>query len=180
MEELVNNIFNLMFEVAELLMSYDYTNIFEWQWLRFLSALISAAFIWGIVYCVSKTHRIYKGMRAFETPKTVPKDSEDNVKGWEKILEKGRSEDENERKFAIIAADSLIEKILDLAGYSGANLGERLKTIESSDLDSLNNLWEAHKIRNRIAHEAEYKLPREDAVRALVLYERALKELKYL
>ena len=64
--------------------------------------------------------------------------------------------------------------------YDGENLGERLKKIESSDLDSLNDIWEAHKVRNRIAHEADYRMSPEDSAAAIGRFEKALRELEYI
>ena len=162
--------------------SYDYSDIiFIWQAIAFPICL---ALIYGIYYSISRTMKIFRkkredilrGSKEFMPPPSREK----NIEEWADILLKSRSQDENQRKFAIIAADSLIEKILAMAGYEGENLGERLKKIESSDLDSLNDLWEAHKVRNRIAHEADYRLTAEDAASAIGRFERALRELKYI
>lgn len=166
----MENIFNIV--------NYDYSGVIFW-W-KMLALFLSTLFIYGIGYSIYHTEQIFKTVRARIKPQNVPEDKNKNLEEWRKILSKGASQDENERKFAIIAADTLIEKILALSGYSGENLGERLKKIEHSDLDSLNYLWEAHKIRNRIAHEADYKLSKEDAEAALANFESALKELEYI
>jgi len=159
-------------------LNFDISNIVFW-W-KMAAAFFSTLFIYGIAYSVYNAEQIFKSVRARAKPRQVPVEKNDNVEEWKKILAKGASLDENERKFAIIAADTLIEKILNLAGYTGENLGERLKKIEPSDLDSLNDLWEAHKVRNRIAHEADYKLTKEDAAYALKNFESALRELEYI
>ena len=178
MVEFLNIIFDSTADFINFLIRYDYSRII--YWLKILAAFSSALFVCGIAYSVYKTNKILKAMRVFDEPESVPVDKNKNLEEWQKISAKGSSESENDRKLALIAADSLIEKILALAGYSGENLGERLKNIESSDLDSLQDLWEAHKIRNRIAHEADYKLSREEALRALALYEKAFRELEYI
>lgn len=177
----MENIFNLISQIPSIVnavTNYDYSGVIFW-W-KMLALFLSTLFIYGIVYSIYNTEQIFKTIRARIKPQNVPEDKNKNLEEWQKILSKGASQDENERKFAIIAADTLIEKILALAGYSGENLGERLKKIEHSDLDSLNNLWEAHKVRNRIAHEADYKLSKEDAEAALANFESALKELEYI
>src|SRR3989344_6009061 len=163
MIEIINSIFDLIFDIVSLVIGADYSHIFESDfiaWLKPVSALLSIIFASGIAYSIYKTNKI--------------------LEDWQKILAQCVSANESDRKVALIAADTLVEKILALAGYSGENLGDRLKNIEPSDLDSLQDLWEAHKIRNRIAHEADYKLSREDAVRASALYEKALRELEYI
>ena len=160
----------------------DYSNIiFIWQAIVFPICLV---LLYGIFYSVSQTIKIFKkkhsellrGSKEFMPPPSREK----NVEEWADILIKSRSPDENQRKFALIAADSLIDKILAMAGYDGENLGERLKKIESSDLDSLNDIWEAHKVRNRIAHEADYRMSPEDSAAAIGRFEKALRELEYI
>lgn len=178
MVELLNAIFESITNLVNFLIRYDYSRII--YWLKILAGFLSIIFAYGIAYSVYKANKILKAMRAHDEPQGAPVEKDKNLEEWQKILARGSSDGENDRKLALIAADSLIEKILALAGYSGENLGEKLKNIEPSDLDSLQDLWEAHKIRNRIAHEADYKLSREEAIRALALYEKALRELEYI
>ena len=171
--------------LQETALSFDFSNIlFIWQGIVFP---VCVALIYGIVYALNKTNKIYESQHrilrqganetdVFSSPETKNK----NIEEWNRIVIKSRLPDENERKFSIIAADTLIERILELSGYHGENLGERLKKIESSDLDSLNDLWEAHKVRNRIAHEASFRLSMEDTARTISCFEKTLKELKYL
>lgn len=176
--ETMTDYLNIASDTFNFFLDYDYSGFLFW-W-KMAAAFFSTLFIFGIAYSIYHAEQIFKSVRARAKPQHVPEDKNKNLEEWQKILTKGASLDENERKFAIIAADTLIEKILNLAGYTGENLGERLKKIEPSDLDSLNNLWEAHKVRNRIAHEADYKLSKEDAEQALKNFESALKELEYI
>jgi hypothetical protein len=171
--------------IQENILGYDFYNaLFIWQGIVFP---VCAALIYGIVYALRKTMKIFEqqhrilrqGASESDIFNTVEMKNK-NIEEWSRIVLKSRLPDENERKFSIIAADALIERILELSGYHGENLGERLKKIESSDLDSLNELWEAHKVRNRIAHEASFKLSMEDAARAIACFEKTLKELKYI
>ena len=50
-------------------------------------------------------------------------------------------------------------------------------SIERGQFESLNGLWEAHKIRNKLVHETGYFLRPSEAQKALIFYEKALKEL---
>ena len=153
--------------------------------LKPISFVLSLVFAFFIVYSVVKFQeimRVQKGLmaKAVEVAEKSPEAQKKAFENWRKILEKGRSVDENERKFALIEADTLIEKILGLSGYDGENLGAKLKLVEKGDIESLDDIWEAHKIRNRIAHEANFKLSSEDVELALSRFERALKELQYI
>lgn len=166
------------------LFNYDYSSIIGV--LKPISFLLSLVFVFFIVWSIVRFRQItnlLKGSYGKEAEIGLEKSPELQRKafeGWQKILEKGGSLDENERKFALIEADTLIDKILELAGYAGENLGERLKKIEKGDIESLDDIWEAHKIRNRIAHEASFKLSPEASELALSRFEKTLKELGYI
>ena len=100
---------------------------------------------------------------------------------WDEIQKKIDSENSSDWKMAIIEADSLVDEIIKGIGYKGEDLGERLKNIEPSDFENLQNVWEAHKIRNKIAHEADvFQLTKEEAKEALEKYRKALRELRYI
>jgi len=87
------------------------------------------------------------------------------------------SDNPNDWKLAIIEADIMLDSILKQRGYPGTSLGERLKNISSSQLASLQDAWEAHKIRNRIAHDgADFVLTRRIAQETIMRYQRVFQE----
>ncbi len=174
----ITQIFNGVLDGIDFFTYYDYSKIIFF--LKIIAGIASTVFFYGIIYSSQKIKGIMERIHAYDTAKSVPKEKPKNVEEWKKILEKAGSGDENERKFAIIAADSLMEKILGLAGYHGENLGEKLKMIERGDLDSLDDIWEAHKVRNRIAHEADFSLSQNETKLAIFRFEKALKELEYI
>ncbi len=82
---------------------------------------------------------------------------------------------------AVIEADALLDDIMKRIGYKGDDLAERLKSIEPSDFDNLQNVWEAHKVRNRLVHEpGKIEFTQDEAKNTIEKYEKALKELKYI
>lgn len=99
---------------------------------------------------------------------------------WDEIQRHLNSTKEAEWKFAVIEADSLVDYILKSSGYPGDAMGDRLKNIDKSQIVTLDGLWEAHKIRNRLAHDPSYFLRYGEAKRAVKLYEQTLKELQAL
>ncbi|OGN09850.1 MAG: hypothetical protein A3J46_04680 [Candidatus Yanofskybacteria bacterium RIFCSPHIGHO2_02_FULL_41_11] len=99
---------------------------------------------------------------------------------WDEIQKHLNSTKEAEWKFAVIEADSLVDYILKSSGYPGDTMGDRLKNIDKSQIVTLDGLWEAHKIRNRLAHDMNYFLRYGEAKRAVQLYEKTLKELQAL
>jgi hypothetical protein len=83
----------------------------------------------------------------------------------------------NDWKLAIIEADIILDELLKQRGYAGNSLGERLKSIAPSQLVSLQDAWEAHKVRNRIAHEgADFVLTHRVAEETIVRYRRVFAE----
>lgn len=76
----------------------------------------------------------------------------------------------------IIEADKLLDYALKKYGYQGS-LSEKLK--KSAKLFSnISNVWSAHKLRNRIAHEIDFTPSEIEVKSALKNFERAFKDLK--
>ncbi len=99
---------------------------------------------------------------------------------WEVIMRNLDSTHEAQWKIAVIEADKLIDEALTHAGFPGATFGDRLSNIQPGTLLSLDGLWWAHKIRNRIAHETDFFLRYTEARQALGYFEAALAELQLI
>ncbi len=108
-------------------------------------------------------------------PKPTPSSAFNNR--WEEIRHHVDSIREAEWKMAVIEADKLVEDVLKRGGFPGETMGEKLMAINSGQLASLQGLWDAHKTRNRIAHDLNYFLRHAEARRAVNLYEQSLREL---
>ena len=74
----------------------------------------------------------------------------------------------------ILDADSVLDQLLTALGYSGT-LGEKLKRA-GPRLPQLQSVWDAHKLRNRIAHEANATITGDDALRAMRAFERVIRQ----
>ena len=73
-------------------------------------------------------------------------------------------------------ADNVLLEVLREKGYQGEGVGEMLKNASFRTVDLA---WDAHKIRNRIAHEgSDFQLTEREAKRAFVLYESVFRDLK--
>lgn len=81
---------------------------------------------------------------------------------------------------AVIEADKILDDLLRERGLSGEGVGEMLKQLDRNSFRSLDDVWEAHKIRNKIAHESGYELTQRDARKAIEFYGRVFRELGYL
>jgi hypothetical protein len=88
------------------------------------------------------------------------------------------SNNPNDWKLAIIEADILLDDLLKQRGYAGISLGDRLKSVSPSVLQSLDDAWQAHKVRNQIAHAgADFVLTQKIARETIMLYKRVFAEL---
>jgi hypothetical protein len=85
------------------------------------------------------------------------------------------------QKLAIIEADIMLDTMLTKIGYDGNTVAEKLKNVEESDFVTLQKAWEAHKVRNRIAHDgSKFKISRGEAERVVNLFEQVFKEFYYI
>ncbi|MEK7555632.1 MAG: hypothetical protein AAB516_02330 [Patescibacteria group bacterium] len=98
-------------------------------------------------------------------------------KKWEELLEKIKSSDERDLRLAIIEADNLVDEILIIHDHPGKDMGERLKSIHPNEIGNYNDLWEAHKMRNRIAHETNFHINSGEAQRIIKIYHKTLQDL---
>ncbi len=96
---------------------------------------------------------------------------------WNKILENSISDNESSWRIAIIEADVILDDLLDKLNLPGDTIGEKLKAVEQSDFLSIESAWEAHKVRNQIAHGgSEFHLNQRETQRVIKLYEQVFKE----
>ncbi|MCX6731490.1 MAG: hypothetical protein NTX55_00670 [Candidatus Parcubacteria bacterium] len=147
-----------------------------------LSIIISIIILGGIIFILFKIFYLQRKRMVhlvdFLVREEVP---EARANKWDEIQKKIDSENSSDWKMAIIEADSLVDEIIKKIGYKGEDLGERLKNIEPSDFENLQNVWEAHKIRNKIAHEGDaFQITKEEAKETIEKYRKALRELRYI
>lgn len=149
---------------------------------RIFALIVSVLLLAGIIILLYKIHQLRRkklGLYAeFLEKKEVP---EERGSHWKEIKNKLNSANSSDWKAAIIEVDNLMDEIIMRIGYKGDDLGERLKSIEPSDFDNLQNIWEAHQVRNKIIHEGEkFEVTKDLAKTTLEKYEKALKELRYI
>ena len=96
---------------------------------------------------------------------------------WLTIEQQMTKDNEHSCHMAILNADKLLDKALKESGYKGETMGERMKSAKDT-WSNANNVWLAHKLRNRIAHEPNVRVTYNDARRMLSLFKQALKDLK--
>jgi len=140
-----------------------------------VSVILIAAFIFLTVFFFRKAKKIRTSvLSGGEAPVAKPEIVSEH---WQGVLDHLNSANESEWKLAIIEADKLADDLLLQKGYEGESMAERMSLLTKGELQSLDLLWEAHKVRNRIAHKLDFKISRSEALRVISYYEEALKDL---
>jgi hypothetical protein len=152
-----------------------------------LSFPVSVMLLIGIIISVERLKKIRRKERATYDAPVVPaydvtaKGDPELTNRWRKIVELGSSTNENDWRQAIIQADVILDEILDKMGYHGEGVGEKLKAVEKADFQTLDQAWEAHKVRNAIAHEGpDFMLSQHEVRRVINLFQQVFEEFFYI
>jgi hypothetical protein len=145
-------------------------------------AYIFAIFLLVLYVYASINRNLYSGLKT-QVLRDMEKLYDEQFRGVARssrlndVMRRADSDNPNDWKLAIIEADIILDDILKKRGYTGSSLGERLKSISPNQLESLNDAWEAHKIRNRIAHDgADFVLTKRVAQETIARYLRIFRE----
>jgi len=80
-----------------------------------------------------------------------------------------------DQKNAVMEADKLLDSVLKKRGYQGS-MGDKLKK-HGQVFSDLNGLWTAHKLRNKLAHELDFRLSDAEAKQAIRTFKKAFEDL---
>jgi hypothetical protein len=148
-------------------------------------------FIFSVVAIIALTVIMYVIVRKMEmkqeTARKLSRPLETDIEPlrkndrWQKVLDHVYSQNPSDWRLAIIEADTILEEMVTKMGYKGENLGEKLKSVEPSDFNTLQEAWEAHKVRNKIAHEGlNFQMDHREAKRVISLFEKVFKEFEFI
>jgi hypothetical protein len=77
---------------------------------------------------------------------------------------------------AVIDADKLMDEALRRRHFKGAGMGERLVSAQHT-FSNNDDVWHAHKLRNRLVHETDVKISQKDTKEALESFKQGLRDL---
>ena len=131
-----------------------------------------------------KANAIWRAEKERLNPQNIPAYSGESVSApdpvkikWQKILERSESENSSDWRLAIIEADIMLDDLLRQLQLPGDTMGDKLKAVEKSDFNTIESAWEAHKIRNMIAHDgSDFLVSQREIRRVISLYEAVFKE----
>lgn len=154
--------------------------------LAVLAFIFIAGSVWIFIMMWQFRPRLYafEGDRAYKAPKKQISFEEEqrktNRRKWDSIIKKAESAGQAGYPMAIIEADIMLEDTMGRLGFLGKNLAERLRSATPADFSNIDSVWEAHKLRNRIAHEPNFRLTRDETTKALGVYKKALEDLRVI
>lgn len=120
------------------------------------------------------------GLPVFDESAEIEKRAR-NAERWSAVLDSVASSSESEWRLAILEADIVLDDMLKEMGALGDTVADRLKSVNEHTIPSIQKAWEAHLVRNRIAHDgANYALSQHEARRIIGLFETVLKEGRFL
>lgn len=100
---------------------------------------------------------------------------------WIQTLAYLFSQHASDWKLAVIEADSMLEELMTNLGFKGETLGDKLKSATQETFHGLSSAWEAHTVRNRIAHEGtSFDLTQREAKRIIAIYEGIFREYGFI
>ena len=148
-------------------------------WLRLFAGVFVSAALSAVVIIAVKLRELTAGAGGPAAPAPAPH-TEIVARPWREVMRRLESANPADWNLAVIQADSIFDAVAKDMGLAGGTLGERLVRLDPSKLSTLNEVWEAHKIRNRIVHETDQVLAQAEARYAVRNFEKALRELQYL
>ena len=113
-----------------------------------------------------------------ETFTKRPYGAKQSFKEWTKIQKRCESGKEDDYKLALIEADALLENVFKTMGYKGESMADYLNQLDSSVLPGIDQVREAHQMRNNIVHDPDYKLNPEIGRKTFGVYEQAFRDLE--
>jgi hypothetical protein len=100
---------------------------------------------------------------------------------WERVRELANTANESDWRLAILEADIMLGDLLKEQGYRGEGVGERLRDANPLQFLTLDLAWQAHKVRNDIAHAGEgFHLSQREANATIDLYRRVFEEFDFI
>ena len=162
-------------------------NPHTWTVLGFISASLSFIFLIVIIFSIIRMREIQlfdKWEINHEIHNAQEKEKErarNQNPRWAYILTLTESPNESDWRMAIIESDTLMEESLKANGISGDTVSELLEGAKTNGYMSIQNAWDAHLIRNKIAHEgSDYPLSQIEARRVIKMFQNFFEELKII
>lgn len=112
-------------------------------------------------------------------PEMLGMSREEVTRRWQEVREASKQHGQMGMKMALVEADTLLDSALKSIMMPGDTLGERLK-MACYKYPKLKDVWWAHKLRNQLVHQHDFRLSERETRQALDEFEKAFKTLNIL
>ncbi len=184
------NLEYVFLRLYELLRNFDLVALLNWilsiiGYLRPIALILTLFLIYVIIYSKIKIKDVEKLEQSKFNPTGahVATSGQDSslVVQWQEVQRHMTSTNPSDWRLAILEADIMLDEILEKQGYQGDTIGDKLKGVDKSDMTSLDAAWEAHKVRNQIAHQGiGFELNEREAKRVIALFQKVFEEFYHL
>jgi hypothetical protein len=152
-----------------------------WLWITWIGYIVTVLGLVVVVYTMIRLYDLRKREKEQLEELIISPETEGPNPRWEHIESLMAGDKPSDWRQAIIEADIILDEMLTRQGYAGDGVGEKLKKIEASDFNTLQDAWEAHKVRNQIAHQgSNFNLSVVLARRTIAQYETVFREFKFI
>lgn len=165
----------------------DYFLEHIWPIWKIIAVIVSILSVAGIIYNSWKLRAINIEEKKIYDPLPGPilsaggKVIEPKNEKWEKVIKYANSDNASDRSLAIIEADVMLAELLRTAGYQGESVGDMLKSADKNEFLTVDDAWEAHKVRNAIAHSGgDFQISERETKRVVALFEKVFKEFQVI
>ncbi len=149
--------------------------------IQIISLFISSILLFLIIFFIIKTNLLGSEIEHFISvlgSKDLSKRR--SLKAWKQIQKRLRTKQTNQLKLAVLEADRILNEILKMAGWPGKNLDERLEQADTAELPNLEEVRQAHKLRNRIANEPDFIITPNEAGIIIEIYKKTFQDLNLI
>ena len=145
--------------------------------------VVSMIFLAGIFWIALRMRAVHH--KEHELFKAIPLEevtAKEKMTQWQVVLNHINSENPAEWKIAILEADNMLDEILEEQGYVGDTVADKLKAMSRTRIASYDEVWEAHKVRNEIAHggAVDMDLSKKLAHDTIARFGNAFRDLGYI
>lgn len=150
-------------------------------WIKPVSLILSVLFIMGIIFIGAKVHYISVKIDDFIDKWNLGGLFEKRtIRAWKVIRRKMASNKPEDWKGAISQADTILNELLKMMGYTGRRIEDKLEILTTAQLSNLEDIKNAHRAVVKIAADPEFSLTKEEAVEVFKVYKKTFIDLNLI
>jgi hypothetical protein len=160
------------------------TNPHTWGVIGTISMILSICFLIILIFSLVRIREMQLADKAeidHEINEALKREQEKNRNEnpkWHYILTLTESPNESDWRVAIMEADTMLEELLRKKGVPGDTVAELLESARSDGYTYIQDAWDAHLVRNQIAHQgSSFPLSQVETRRIMKMFQNFFEEL---